>query len=80
MFIFYHLTLSCTASKLIIINNKIALKDKKCKNIVVIVKLISKYQKRRDLIFEIESCKKFNIKIIKNVEEFRRKIYATYLI
>ena len=38
MFIYYHLALSRIASKLIIINNEIALKDKKLKNIIVIVK------------------------------------------
>ena len=38
MFIHYHLTLSRTVFKLIVINNEIALKDKKFKNIVVIIK------------------------------------------
>ena len=38
MFIHYYLTLSRTALELIIINNKIALKNKKFKNIVIIVK------------------------------------------
>ena len=38
MFIHYYLTLFRFISKLIIINNEIALKDKKFKNIVVIIK------------------------------------------
>ena len=42
MFIYYHLTLSRTAFKLIIINNEVALKDKKFKNIVVIIKWCQK--------------------------------------
>ena len=38
MFIYYHLTLSRTVFELIVINNEVALKDKKFKNIVIIVK------------------------------------------
>ena len=38
MFIYYHLTLSRTVFELIIINNEIALKNKKFKNIIIIVK------------------------------------------
>ena len=37
-----------------------------------------KNEKRRDQIFEIENCEKFNIEIIRNVERFCRRIYATY--
>ena len=39
---------------------------------------MSKNKKRRDSIFEIDNCKKFNVEIIKNIERFRRRIYATY--
>ena len=40
---------------------------------------MSKDNERRDLIFEIKSCKKFNFEIIKNIKKFRRRIHATYL-
>ena len=40
---------------------------------------MSRNEKQRDSIFKIENYKKFNIKITKNVEEFRRRIYVTYL-
>ena len=39
---------------------------------------MSKDKKQRDSIFEIESCKRFNIKTTKNVRKFCRRIYATY--
>ena len=38
-----------------------------------------KNKKRRDLIFKIKSCEKFNVKTTKNVKRFCRRIYATYL-
>ena len=38
MFIHYHLILFRIVSKLIVINNEVALEDKKFKNIVVIIK------------------------------------------
>ena len=41
---------------------------------------MSRNEERRNQIFEIESCKKFNVEIIKKIERFRRRIYATYLI
>ena len=41
---------------------------------------MSRNKEWRDSIFEIENYKKFNIKIIKNVRKFCRRIYATYLI
>ena len=41
---------------------------------------MSKNKKQRDSIFEIENHKKFNIKITRNIKEFRNKIYVTYLI
>ena len=39
---------------------------------------MSKDNKRRDSISEIENYKKFNFKIIKNIKRFRCKIHATY--
>ena len=39
---------------------------------------MSKNNERRDLIFKIKNCKKFNLKTIKNIKKFRRKIHATY--
>ena len=41
---------------------------------------MSRNEKRHNQIFKIENCEKFNIKIIKNVEKFHCKIYATYSI
>ena len=38
-----------------------------------------KDNERRDSIFKIESYKKFNLEIIKNIKRFRCKIHATYL-
>ena len=40
--------------------------------------MMSKDKERRDSIFKIKSYKKFNFKLIRNVERFRRRIYATY--
>ena len=40
--------------------------------------MMSRNEKRRDLIFKIENYKKFNIETTKNIEEFRRKIYIIY--
>ena len=39
---------------------------------------MSKDNKRRDSIFEIENYEKFNFKTIKNIKRFRCKIHATY--
>ena len=40
---------------------------------------MSRSNERRDSIFKIENCKKFNFKIIRNIKRFRRKIHAIYL-
>ena len=40
---------------------------------------MSKNNERCDSIFKIKNCEKFNLKIIKNIKKFCRKIYATYL-
>ena len=40
---------------------------------------MSRNEERHDQISKIKNYKKFNVKIIKNVEKFCRKIYATYL-
>ena len=40
--------------------------------------MMSKDNEQRDLIFKIESCEKFNLKTIRNIKKFRRKIYVTY--
>ena len=40
---------------------------------------MSRDNERRDSIFEIENYKKFNLKTIRNIKKFRRKIHATYL-
>ena len=40
---------------------------------------MSKDKEWRDSISEIKSYKKFNVKTIKNVKKFCRRIYATYL-
>ena len=38
-----------------------------------------KDNERRDSIFKIKNCEKFNFKIIKNIKKFRRRIHITYL-
>ena len=40
---------------------------------------MSKNNERRDSIFKIENCEKFNFEIIRNIRRFRRRIHATYL-
>ena len=37
-----------------------------------------KDNERRDSIFKIKNCKKFNFKITKNIKKFRCKIHAIY--
>ena len=40
--------------------------------------MMSKNNERRDSIFKIENCEKFNFKTIKNIKRFRCRIHATY--
>ena len=39
---------------------------------------MSKDNERRDSIFKIESCEKFNFKITRNIRRFRCRIHVTY--
>ena len=39
---------------------------------------MSRDKEQRNSIFEIESCERFNVKTIRNVKRFYRRIYATY--
>ena len=70
MFIHYHLTLSRIAFELIVINNEVALKDKKFKNIVVIVKWCRKITNDATRFLKLKVMKNLILKQQKILKDF----------